>query len=209
MRSASEGMGEGTQARVQLTMRLAATLLLCVVSNLIFTSGCERDAAVQAAPPVQANPQDLRVVFEFIRSRGPVGSPDGSGIRLAVWEDGSVLFGVDPENPENQMRVGQLSAAELELAWKAVRESGLTTRPDTSYLVPDADAIGVVMHVDGRKHSHWFSDYRWAGIDWWPKAEEALAKFRPAISQPVAEVATDGMYRGYYVKEWWRTSWRR
>lgn len=184
-------------------MRVAITVLAMFAIGLLCASGCQR------ATGVKANPQDLRIVFEFIPSRGPIGSSDGSGIRLAVWEDGSVLFGVDPMNPEREMRVGQLSAAELELAWKAVRESGLTTRPDTSYLVPDADAIGVVVHVDGRKHSHWFSDPRWAGIDWWPKAEEALAKFRPATSQPVAEVATDGMYRGYNVKEWWRTSWRR
>lgn len=188
-------------------MREAITGLTIVLIGLFGASGCQRDAKMQAVPAMNAAAQAPHMYFDYEVAWPMFRTSVSSGLRLAVWEDGIVLFGSDPNHPTKDMRVGQLHPAELKAAWEAVRTSGLTTTPDGCSLAPDDDCARIVHLKDG-KTQYWL----WgnpSGADWWPKAEEALAKFRPATSQPVAEVATDGMYRGYNVKEWWRTSWRR
>jgi len=183
-------------------------VLVIVVCGFLCASGCQRGAGVKRVPAVKGATKEPQILVEF-QAGMTFPETQTSGVRLVVWGDRSVLYWVDPMHPAKDMRVGQLSESQLEAAWKTVHESGLTTHPDAAYVVPDASSVRVVIQVEGKTHTHWASDYRLTNTGWWSKAEEALAKFRPARSQPVAEVATGGMYRGYDVKEWWRTSWRR
>lgn len=140
-----------------------------------------------------------RIVVDFDAGMPADRTTRSSGVRMAVWDYGVVLFGTDEMHSAKDVQVGQLSAAELAEAWKAVRESGLTSHPDVSYVVPDSSSVKVVIQDGERTHTHSLSNYRWANVMWWPDAKAALAKFRPGTSKS-AELAIDGTFRGYFIK---------
>jgi hypothetical protein len=66
----------------------------------------------------------------------------GPHLRIAIWDDGRVLFAADPRNPtkwSHQLREGKVPAERLAELKKQITRTGVFDLKETSYLVPDAD----------------------------------------------------------------------
>ncbi|MFM9996219.1 MAG: hypothetical protein ACKVU4_10505 [Phycisphaerales bacterium] len=147
------------------------------------------------------------VVFDAGRPANP--SARSSGVRLAVWEDGTVLVAADPLHPERDMRVGQLAPDQLTAALSDLDQAGFFAQPATFLVAPDSDHLRVAARSKGTEQTHSLDRYHQLHADWWPPVIAALEQLRPPKTWPVADAATDGEFRGYILAEWWRTPWAR
>lgn len=167
------------------------------------TQGQETAEALQKVPC-------LVVVTYDARNRAGSGTSN-SGIRLAVWEDGTVLRAVDPLHPDKdgRMCVGRLTSEQAAAAWAALGQSGFFSEQDTILVTPDSQHERVSVTLRNVTRTHALDTYHQSQTAWWPRVEAALEQFRPDDTRPVAEDAKDGAFRGFIVAEWWRTPWVR
>src|SRR5690606_14154452 len=147
------------------------------------------------------------VLFDAGRPADP--ESRSSGIRLAVWEDGTVLVASDPLHPDREMRVGLLEPNELTSALSDLDRAGFFTRPETVLVAPDSSFVRVTARSAATTRTHALDTYYQSQIDWWPAVIAALERLRPAEVRPVEAAATEGTFRGYVLAEWWRTPWAR
>lgn len=78
-------------------------------------------------------------------------------LRIAVWNDGRVVFAEDPENWKSKLREGQISAKAVADLKKRLLKSEAFVLKRVQYLVPDApsDAILLDLDKDHRRLLHW------------------------------------------------------
>ncbi|MBC7771447.1 MAG: hypothetical protein H7210_03015 [Pyrinomonadaceae bacterium] len=132
-----------------------------------------------------------------------------SGIRLAVWDDGTVLTCTDPLHPDKDMRVGRLSPQQLAAGLRDLNRAEFFVHPNMSHVAPDSSYLTIAAKSKEGVRTHRLDTYGQSQVHWWPRALAALEKFRPGETRPVREMATQGQFRGFVVDEWWRTPWRR
>lgn len=205
-------------------VRLMNLIVLAVVAGLSALPGCsdppppppprQGDAAAKHTLSVSANDPTLVVSYDAGMPADP--ESRSSGVRLAVWEDGTVLAATDPLHPDRSMRVGRLTSEQAAAAWSALDQSGFFAQPDTFLVAPDSAYVKITARSGGdeegaaaRTHTHSLDTYYQSQTAWWPRVEAALAKFHPDETGDVTAVAEKGVFRGYIVAEWWRTPWAR
>lgn len=186
-------------------MRPTLRSLLAASVAILALWGCrnqsEHGATRKADDPI------IVVVFDAGRPADP--DSRSSGIRLAVWEDGTVLVASDSLHPDRDMRVGQLSPDGLNSALRDLDRAGFFTQPETFLIAPDSAYIRVTARSTTSTRTHALDTYYQTQIDWWPSVVAALDRLRPTEVRPVSDAATNGTFRGYILAEWWRTTWTR
>ena len=83
-----------------------ATVLLAMI--LAISAGAAPGVHASVADQ-QSEPPKLALSFEYFRGNAPT----NSGLILAAWTDGLVVFALDFNNPGQDLRVGHLSSAEV------------------------------------------------------------------------------------------------
>lgn len=196
------------ERRMRRALRVFPTLLIAAV----FAAGCKssQSSSATTAPsePILVVVYDGGLpVIEFDNPDKPMSR--SSGVRLAVWEDGVVLFTENPRHPTHDMRIGRLSPAELARANRQLLGTGLHLHPDVSRVFPDGTYVSVrfVHRESVTKHTLYEFEQGWPA--WWPQVLSTLESFIPVESQPISKVATDGEFRGYVPHAWFRTPWAR
>jgi hypothetical protein len=101
-------------------------------------------------PPVSLGAQ-RPIVAIWRQSDGHRLSSDAPYLRVAVWEDGRVLFAADPGKWEHHLREGRISAKDIIGIKKHIVETGVFDLKGTCYLVPDAPVDCVMADFGGRR----------------------------------------------------------
>ncbi len=72
-------------------------------------------------------------------------------LRIAIWDDGWIVFGANDEDSNATMRFGRLSLSELEELNQEIRGTGIFDLKGHCYLVPDARVMCLLSVLDGKK----------------------------------------------------------
>lgn len=77
-------------------------------------------------------------------------------LRIAIWEDGRVLFAEKPDQWSDALREGKISPEEVSRLKRALGETGVFALRSAAYLVPDAPDLCMVLNIGGKRRSfHW------------------------------------------------------
>jgi len=77
-------------------------------------------------------------------------------LRIAVWEDGRVLFAEKPDQWSDALQEGRISPEEVSRLKRALGETGVFALKGTTYLVPDAPDYCMAVEIGGKKQLlHW------------------------------------------------------
>jgi len=81
----------------------------------------------------------------------------GPHLRIAIWNDGRVLYSADGTNQwSHNLRVGQIDTNRVAALRKAVAETGVFDLEGTTYLVPDAPRVCVLLDFgDQQQMLYW------------------------------------------------------
>jgi hypothetical protein len=72
-------------------------------------------------------------------------------LRIAIWNDGRIVFAKDPGKWSHDLREGRIDAAQLAELKQAVQKTGVFELKGTCYLVPDAPVDCVMIEVGGKQ----------------------------------------------------------
>lgn len=75
----------------------------------------------------------------------------GPCLRVAIWEDGRVLFAEDPKRWDSPLRQGKIAPRRVEQLKQAIADSGVFELKGTCYLVPDAPVDCLMVDFGKRK----------------------------------------------------------
>ncbi len=163
--------------------------------------------AFDPVPQGPVEPPTVVVVFDAGRPADP--ESRSSGVRLAVWDDGTALVATDPLHPANDMRLGNVTPEQLSAALAEMEKAGFFEKEDSVLVAPDSAYVRITARSNGVTRTHLIDSYQQTQAAWWTPVAFALEGLRPTETRPVAEGATDGAFRGYIIDEWWRTAWTR
>lgn len=175
-------------------------------------------ALAALAPPAQA-PDDAAPVVVIWRTGGNK-LPSPSGLEIAIWEDGSMLFASNPAEPGKNLYKGKCEREDVRAMLDAIRAAGFA-KPSRAWPALCADLTAIHVRLDGQRHSHqWHeslnpgfggninddAEYR-AFIRMWKRVRGEVESVAPIEVHPVADPASEPAFRGYDFKEPWRTPW--
>jgi hypothetical protein len=101
-------------------------------------------------PPVLLGAQ-RPIVAIWRQSDGHRLSSDAPYLRVALWEDGRVLFAADPGKWEHHLQEGRITGKDIIGLKKRIAETGVFDLKGTCYLVPDAPVDCVMADFGGRR----------------------------------------------------------
>lgn len=81
------------------------------------------------------------------------GSAPGANIpylRVAIWNDGRILFAPDPEKWSDVLREGRIPPERITLLKKELIDTGVFALNNATYLVPDGGTLCLMLDIDGR-----------------------------------------------------------
>jgi hypothetical protein len=127
--------------------------LQCIALVMASVGASQSIATAQAERPVVALPieRPLVAVWRVINTDVTIEPLDVSYLRVAVWEDGTVIFARDPTRWERKLLRGSISQAEIDQLKKELVDSGIFAVTETSYLVPDAPVDAIAVQIDNQK----------------------------------------------------------
>ncbi len=124
---------------------LAGTaLLLCTVL------GCRQASVQQAERPDGCSTADVPFLAIWMANEG-MRISEAPYLRIAIWDDGRVLFAQDPNTWNHRLRRAQIDAVRVAALKKAVVDTRVFELTGTCYLVPDGSAICTMVNLDGRQ----------------------------------------------------------
>jgi hypothetical protein len=126
----------------QMKTAIALVLALVTLSDLVGLEKKDPSVSLGAKQPI---------VAVWRQSDGYRLSSDAPYLRMAVWEDGRVLFAADPGKWEHRLREGKISAGRLDELKKEIVGTGIFDLKGTCYLVPDAPMDCIVADFGGRR----------------------------------------------------------
>jgi hypothetical protein len=72
-------------------------------------------------------------------------------LRIAIWNDGRIVFAKDPGKWSHELREGRIDAAQLAKLKQAVEKTGVFELKGNCYLVPDAPVDCVMVDLGGKQ----------------------------------------------------------
>ena len=123
-------------------MKQFILILLCAIA----WSGPGHDTA--AAAEVSTNRPFLAIWRD---SEGLHRGSEAPYLRIAIWNDGRIVFAKDPGKWSHELREGRIDAAQLAELKQAVEKTGVFELKGNCYLVPDAPVDCVMVEVGGKQ----------------------------------------------------------
>ncbi len=117
---------------------IARHLPIPIVSNELTT---------HTADPLEENAIPIIAIWED--SPGYATDTNYPYLRVAVWQDGRVVFARDPNAWDHDLLIGQLSAKALTTLEQSIRQTGVFELKGYCYLVPDAPVDCVMLSFGG------------------------------------------------------------
>jgi len=124
------------------------------MSRLGLLAGLLLGVFVIAASAAEAKPPFLAIWQDEDGQRPESGAPY---LRIAIWDDGRVLFTTNPHKWRHTLREGRITVARVAVLKKAVEATGVFELPGYCYLVPDS-AVNCLMVDVGTKRQMLYWD---------------------------------------------------
>ena len=146
-----------------------------------------------------------------------------SGLVLAVWEDGAMLFAASSAEPGERLLVGRAERADVAAMLEAISKAGFIEEKREHHAVPDSASTTIMARTGGKKSLHtWHGcllpgfggdintdgDYR-RFVRMWKGTLGAIEGLPPVEVHRLEEKAPEGKFRGLDPKEPWKTAWMR
>lgn len=92
-------------------------------------------------------------------------------LRIAIWNDGKVVFAQDPSKWSHGLRQGKIDAASLSELKNAIKATGVFELKGTAYLVPDAPVDCLMLDLTNKQQMLYWDEVESAryGINISPK----------------------------------------
>ena len=145
-----------------------------------------------------------------------------SGLQLAAWDDGVVLFAPDPRKPKDDLRVGLVAPERVALMTASLVDIGFVSLPESSFVGMHASSETLSLRLDGGRYSHEWdrslhpragflepSSIQRSFVRTWELAERVLRGYLPEASIPFEEASESGSFRGYDPSAGGRPDWTR
>ena len=85
------------------------------------------------------------------------------GIRIVIWEDGTILYSETPDDWDSPLRLGKVTQDEITQLKKDLGESGVLDLSGHCYLVPDAPVMCTLVNVGGRQQLLYWDEVEISG----------------------------------------------
>jgi ankyrin repeat protein len=145
-----------------------------------------------------------------------------SGLLLAVWKDGIVLFCADPGAPGKDLRVSRIATEEAADFTNRLAEVGFFDLQDTKAVQVHASSVRILAEHDGKHIKHewdeilvpyvapWYPDSVERTFTMiWLLAKRCISSVQRLESLPLDTLAHNGSFRGYDLDRPHATSWIR
>lgn len=145
-----------------------------------------------------------------------------SGLEIAVWHDGFVLFAADPAIVGSELRTAHIGPNQVEQILAQIDETGFFDLDAACYTVPSGKSIKIAARLGGRRNLHiwdevlnpnWGANIRpspayQAFKGMWKVVSDLIRHCRPPDSEPAYDEASGPpIIRGYDLDAPWRTKW--
>ncbi len=144
-----------------------------------------------------------------------------SGLLLAVWEDGTMLFAARQSAPGERLLVGRAEKAEVSNMLEAVKAAGFFEEKREHYAVPDSASTTIRVRNGKNKGLHTWHERLLPGfggdintdtvyrqfIRMWKKTRGAVEALPLVEVHRFEELAVAGRFRGYIADNAWKTAW--
>lgn len=215
-------------ARLRRLERNAMIWRLCtgVIVLVLLFLGCsnERDKPEQSIAATQHTsatrsmpdlPEDAPMLLVYrasSRKRSSYVRTQRSGLEIAIWMDGFVLFAPDSEDLSGSLRTGHLEPLKVRSVIEQIESTGFFDQPATSLCVPDGDVVHIYARYDGKRNLQ-----GWNGIEYrghrqfqtmWKTARQLIETCRPSVSKAAGDAADEAQsIRGYHLDAPQRAAW--
>jgi hypothetical protein len=110
--------------------------------------------------PCQAQPAHVDgarpIVAIWLENEGYVTGSQAPCLRVAIWEDGRVLFASPTNRWNHDLRDGRIEPARLDRLKQAIKDTGVFDAKETTYLVPSGRMICMMLDFRDRQQMlHW------------------------------------------------------
>lgn len=203
--------------------RYGATIMVAAAMNLFLGCSDEQDRHEQGMASAQHSsatrstpdlPEDAPVLFVCRASSywSPEVARQRSGLEIAIWMDGFVLFASDSEDLSGSLRTGHLEPLKVRSVIEQIKSTGFFDQPAESHCVPDGGVVRIHARYDGKRNLQ-----GWDGIErsrdrrfetMWKTARKLIETCRPRASKAANDVADEVQsIRGYHLDAPQRTKW--
>jgi hypothetical protein len=79
-------------------------------------------------------------------------------LRVAIWEDGRLIFAKNPEKWEHSLQEGKIAPYRVELLKKALLDTNVFDLKGTTYLVPDAPMHCITINIGATKQTLYWDE---------------------------------------------------
>jgi hypothetical protein len=79
-------------------------------------------------------------------------------LRVAIWEDGQVIFAKDPEKWGHSLQEGKIAPYRIKLLKKALSDTGVFELKKNAYLVPDAPTYCITLSMGDKKRTLYWDE---------------------------------------------------
>jgi len=151
---------------------------------------------------------------------------DQSGLRLAVWPDGTTLIPRSDREVSAHLLVGKLDPEEVVSALSAIAEAGFFAIERYGHAVPDGDYATMLVRTDDASAAHCWHECLSPGyggnintdpeylafVRMWRKAASALQALTPSHVQRLADHLAEAQasdFRGYDPSRPLKTPWMK
>ena len=83
---------------------------------------------------------------------------DAPYLRVAIWEDGEVIYAKDPDKWGHSLQAGQIAPYRIKLLKKALLETGIFELKGNCYLVPDASTYCITLNVGNKQRTLYWDE---------------------------------------------------
>lgn len=122
-------------------------------------------------------------------------------LRIAIWNDGRIVFAKDASKWKHELLEGQIDAARMNELKKAIKKTGVFELKGNCYLVPDAPVDCVMLDFEGKQQMLYWDEQERPGyginispkkhhlkfMSCWKEVNRLALEATPKISRPQGE----------------------
>ena len=128
---------------------------LCILASLVLAiPACQEDASPSVTAPVVSPKvigEDLPFLAIWRAYEGRVTGSMAPYLRVALWDDGRVVFAKDPTIWDHELREGRIDIKHISSLKQALLTVGVFDLAGYCYLVPDAPMDCVLVRINGQE----------------------------------------------------------
>jgi hypothetical protein len=138
--------------------KLLIITLILIVSTLVENNAALGDDANNGIFQKKSDP--LIAIWCDNIGRMPSDAPY---LRVAIWEDGQVIFAKDPEKWEYSLQEGKIASYRIKLLKKALLDTNVFELKGNTYLVPDAPTYSITINIGDKKQTLYWDEVETSG----------------------------------------------